>query len=90
MINNKFRFQGSIFYNEVTTSRLCTGTTVASRSIRGGTVLHETTHAIFSTTDVGFGCSYNQGLNASQQLNNAGEFISSDIVTQPAQLKHLY
>lgn len=84
MVNNKFRYQGSIFYNEVTTSRLCTGTTVASRNIRGGTILHETTHAIFSTGDAGYGCSYSQGLNASQQLNNAGEFISSNIGTLPA------
>ncbi|TFK49725.1 Metalloprotease [Heliocybe sulcata] len=55
----------SIFYNEVTTSRLCSGTTVAARNIRGGTVLHELTHATSDTTDVGYGCSYDQNLGSS-------------------------
>jgi len=66
----------SIFYNEVSTGNLCTGTSVASRNIRGGTVLHESTHAIssISTTDVGYGCSYDQGLSASNQLNNADNY----------------
>ncbi|KAI0717607.1 Deuterolysin metalloprotease family-domain-containing protein, partial [Cerioporus squamosus] len=63
----------SIFYNEVTTSRLCSGTTVASRNIRGGTVLHELTHALSGTTDVGYGCSYDQSL-ASQAVRNADNY----------------
>lgn len=41
----------SPFYSEVTTSRLCSGTTVASRNIRGGTTLHELTHATSNTDD---------------------------------------
>lgn len=41
----------SPFYSEVTTTSLCSGTTVASRNIRGGTVLHELTHATSGTTD---------------------------------------
>ena len=55
----------SIFYNEVTTSRLCSGTSVASRNIRGGTTLHELTHATSGTSDVGYGCSYDQNLGQS-------------------------
>ncbi|KAI0368404.1 Metalloprotease [Pilatotrama ljubarskyi] len=55
----------SIFYNEVTTSRLCSGTSVASRNIRGGTVLHELTHATSGTDDIGYGCSYDQSLGQS-------------------------
>ncbi|CAG7851105.1 SubName: Full=Uncharacterized protein {ECO:0000313/EMBL:CCA72324.1} [Serendipita indica DSM 11827] len=55
----------SIFYNEVTTSRLCSDTTVASRNVRGGTTLHELTHALSGTTDVGYGCSYDQTLASS-------------------------
>ncbi|KAG8826157.1 hypothetical protein FRC17_008358 [Serendipita sp. 399] len=50
---------------EVTTSRLCSGTTVNSRNIRGGTTLHELTHALSGTTDVGYGCPYDQSLAAS-------------------------
>ncbi|TFK85879.1 Metalloprotease [Polyporus arcularius HHB13444] len=67
----------SIFYNEVTTSRLCSGTTVASRNIRGGTVLHELTHALSGTNDVGYGCSYDQSLassSPSQARSNADNY----------------
>jgi deuterolysin len=64
----------SIFYNEVTTSRLCSDTSVASRNIRGGTVLHELTHATSGTTDVGYGCSFDQGLSASQAKSNADNY----------------
>ncbi|KAF5321007.1 hypothetical protein D9619_000119 [Psilocybe cf. subviscida] len=42
----------SIFFNEVATSRLCSGTTVASRNVRGGTTLHELTHALAGTDDI--------------------------------------
>jgi deuterolysin len=55
----------SLFYNEVTTTRLCSGTTVASRNIRGGTTLHELTHAVAGTDDIGYGCSYDQSLGQS-------------------------
>ncbi|KIM23540.1 hypothetical protein M408DRAFT_253075 [Serendipita vermifera MAFF 305830] len=67
----------SIFYNEVTTSRLCSGTTVASRNIRGGTTLHELTHALSGTTDVGYGCSYDQSLATSsptRAMSNADNY----------------
>jgi len=64
----------SIFYNEVTTSRLCSGTTVASRNIRGGTTLHELTHAISGTDDVTYGCSADQALSAANQLRNADNY----------------
>jgi deuterolysin len=64
----------SIFYNEVTTSRLCSGTTVASRNIRGGTVLHESTHAISGTDDVTYGCSADQALSNANKLRNADNY----------------
>jgi deuterolysin len=31
----------NIFFNEVPSTSLCSGTTVASRNVRGGTTLHE-------------------------------------------------
>ncbi|KAI0820698.1 Metalloprotease [Trametes gibbosa] len=52
----------SLFFQEVTSSRLCSGTTVAARNVRGGTVLHELTHALSDTDDVGYGCSFDQNL----------------------------
>ncbi|RPD55117.1 Metalloprotease [Lentinus tigrinus ALCF2SS1-7] len=67
----------SIFFNEVASSRLCSGTTVASRNIRGGTVLHELTHAVAGTTDVGYGCSYDMSLGSSspsQAVRNADNY----------------
>ncbi|KAI0773565.1 Metalloprotease [Fomes fomentarius] len=67
----------SIFYNEVASSRLCSGTTVASRNIRGGTTLHELTHAVSGTTDVGYGCAFDQNLgqtNPSQAARNADNY----------------
>ncbi|KAK7037425.1 hypothetical protein VNI00_011176 [Paramarasmius palmivorus] len=67
----------SIFYNEVTTSRLCSGTTVASRNIRGGTTLHELTHALSGTDDVTYGCSADQSLSAGNQRANADNYNST-------------
>ncbi len=67
----------SIFYDEVTTSRLCSDTTVAARNIRGGTTLHELTHALSGTTDVGYGCAFDQNLgqtNPSQAARNADNY----------------
>lgn len=64
----------SIFYNEVASSALCSGTTVASRNIRGGTVLHELTHAVDGTDDVTYGCSADQALSTSQKLANADNY----------------
>ncbi|KAH9936816.1 Metalloprotease [Epithele typhae] len=67
----------SIFYNEVATSRLCSGTTVASRNVRGGTTLHELTHAASNTGDVGYGCAYDMSLAASSPssaLSNADNY----------------
>jgi deuterolysin len=64
----------SIFFNEVTTSRLCSGTTVASRNIRGGTILHEMTHATSGTDDVTYGCSADQALSTANKLKNADNY----------------
>jgi len=62
----------SIFFNEVATSSLCSGTSVASRNIRGGTTLHELTHAVGNTDDVTYGCS------ADQQLSDSNKYINAD------------
>ncbi|KAF5329051.1 hypothetical protein D9611_013870 [Ephemerocybe angulata] len=64
----------SIFFNEVATSNLCSGTTVASRNIRGGTTLHEITHAVSGTDDVTYGCAADQALSDSRKLVNADNY----------------
>ncbi|KAI0637529.1 Metalloprotease [Trametes polyzona] len=67
----------SIFFQEVPSSRLCGGTTVAARNVRGGTVLHELTHALSGTDDVGYGCSFDQNLgrtNPRQAAINADNY----------------
>ncbi|KAF7432613.1 hypothetical protein PC9H_004555 [Pleurotus ostreatus] len=64
----------SIFFNEVATPSLCSGTSVASRNIRGGTTLHEMTHAVAGTDDIGYGCSFDQSLSDSQSIANADNF----------------
>ncbi|KIY72455.1 zincin [Cylindrobasidium torrendii FP15055 ss-10] len=64
----------SIFYNEVTTSRLCSGTSVASRNIRGGTTLHELTHAVADTDDITYGCANDQALSSSNKAINADNY----------------
>ncbi|KAF9004354.1 Deuterolysin metalloprotease family-domain-containing protein [Cyathus striatus] len=64
----------SIFFNEVATANLCSGTTVASRNVRGGTTLHELTHAVGDTDDVTYGCSADQALSDSNKIKNADNF----------------
>ncbi|KAF9553538.1 Metalloprotease [Agrocybe pediades] len=64
----------SIFFNEVATSSLCSGTTVASRNVRGGTTLHELTHAVGGTDDIGYGCSADQSLSTSNKAINADNY----------------
>ncbi|KAG7097576.1 hypothetical protein E1B28_004913 [Marasmius oreades] len=63
-----------IFFNEVDSDELCGSTTPADRNIRGGTTLHELTHALAGTEDITYGCDNDQALSASQQLNNADNF----------------
>ncbi|KAL1742755.1 hypothetical protein HDZ31DRAFT_42548 [Schizophyllum fasciatum] len=63
-----------IFFDEVQTDRLCAGTTVAERNIRGGTVLHELTHALKGTEDVGYGCKANTKLSDEEKISNADNF----------------
>ncbi|KAF8963640.1 Metalloprotease [Flammula alnicola] len=64
----------SIFFNEVATSSLCSGTTVASRNVRGGTTLHELTHAVGGTDDVTYGCSADQALSTANKAINADNY----------------
>ncbi|TRM67381.1 Deuterolysin metalloprotease family-domain-containing protein [Schizophyllum amplum] len=63
-----------IFFDEVETTELCSGTTVAERNIRGGTTLHELTHALSDTEDVGYGCQADQQLSDSEMISNADNF----------------
>ncbi|KAI3598455.1 deuterolysin m35 metalloprotease [Moniliophthora roreri] len=63
-----------IFFNEVDTQSLCGGTTVNARNVRGGTTLHEMTHATSNTDDITYGCPADQALSDSQQINNADNF----------------
>ncbi|KAI9059070.1 Metalloprotease [Trametes sanguinea] len=51
-----------LYYDEVPITRLCQDTSVASRHVRGGTVLHELTHATSGTVDHGYGCGYDMSL----------------------------
>ncbi|KAL0950392.1 hypothetical protein HGRIS_010352 [Hohenbuehelia grisea] len=64
----------SLFFSEVASTALCSGTSVASRNVRGGTTLHELTHAVGRTVDVGYGCSFDQGLSDAQSIQNADNF----------------
>ncbi|KAK7028941.1 hypothetical protein VNI00_014781 [Paramarasmius palmivorus] len=64
----------NIFFDEVDNQALCGGTTVNSRNIRGGTTLHELTHAVSDTDDVNYGCPTNQQLSTSQKLINADNY----------------
>jgi len=63
-----------IFFQEVETSQLCGGVTVDDRAIRGGTTLHELTHAVAGTDDVTYGCPADQALSAGEQIANADNF----------------
>ncbi|KAJ6530985.1 hypothetical protein DFH09DRAFT_933958, partial [Mycena vulgaris] len=53
----------SIFFNEGASTSLCSGTSVASCNIRGGTTLHELTHAVGNTDDIVYGCASDQALS---------------------------
>ncbi|GLB34257.1 putative secreted metalloproteinase that allows assimilation of proteinaceous substrates [Lyophyllum shimeji] len=64
----------SIFFNEVPSTSLCSGTSVASRNVRGGTTLHELTHAVAGTDDVTYGCAADQALSDSQAVINADNY----------------
>ncbi|KAJ7486786.1 Metalloprotease [Mycena latifolia] len=64
----------SIFFNEVASTSLCSGTTVASRNIRGGTTLHELTHAVADTDDVIYGCASDQALSDANAVRNADNY----------------
>lgn len=63
-----------IFYEEVETKELCGSVTVNDRKIRGGTTLHELTHAVAGTEDVGYGCEDNMKLSPDQALSNADNY----------------
>ncbi|KAG2012992.1 hypothetical protein CC2G_009935 [Coprinopsis cinerea AmutBmut pab1-1] len=64
----------SIFFNQVSISQLCGGTSVAARNVRGGTTLHELTHAVARTDDVAYGCAADQRLSNSQKIINADNY----------------
>ncbi|KAF5335624.1 hypothetical protein D9758_014803 [Tetrapyrgos nigripes] len=55
----------SIFFNEVPSTSLCSGTSVASRNL---------THALSDTDDIGYGCAFDQSLSATQARQNADNY----------------
>ncbi|KAF5340178.1 hypothetical protein D9758_014978 [Tetrapyrgos nigripes] len=63
-----------IFFDEVANERLCSGTSVASRNIRGGTFLHEMTHALADTDDIIYGCADDRALSPSEAVQNADNY----------------
>ncbi|TFK29058.1 zincin [Coprinopsis marcescibilis] len=63
-----------IFFNQVASTSLCGGTTVAARNVRGGTTLHEITHAVSRTDDVTYGCAADQRLSNAQKIINADNY----------------
>ncbi|KAK0491609.1 Metalloprotease [Armillaria novae-zelandiae] len=63
-----------VFFNEVNVTELCSGTTVAARNVRGGTMLHELTHAIANTDEITIGCSADQALSDSDAAVNADNY----------------
>ncbi|KAL0070273.1 hypothetical protein AAF712_002765 [Marasmius tenuissimus] len=63
-----------IFFDEVPQSQLCGGTTPAARNVRGGTTLHELTHALDNTDDVTYGCSNDKALPDAQKKINADNY----------------
>ncbi|KAJ6530980.1 Metalloprotease [Mycena vulgaris] len=64
----------SIFFNEVASTSLCSGTSVASRNVRGGTTLHELTHAVGNTDDIVYGCASDQAFSDANSIINADNF----------------
>ncbi|KAK0441457.1 Metalloprotease [Desarmillaria tabescens] len=64
----------SLFFSEVPSANLCRGTSVASRNVRGGTTLHELTHATSGTDDVIYGCANDQALSDANQRRNADNY----------------
>ncbi|KAI3614798.1 deuterolysin m35 metalloprotease [Moniliophthora roreri] len=62
------------FFDEVPTNNLCSSTTVEARNIRGGTTLHEMTHALSDTDDVMYGCPQDQALSDSDKIINADNY----------------
>ncbi|KAJ7163522.1 Metalloprotease [Mycena crocata] len=64
----------SLFFSEVPSTSLCSGTTVASRNVRGGTTLHELTHAVGNTDDVIYGCANDQALSDANAVRNADNY----------------
>ncbi|THU97406.1 zincin [Dendrothele bispora CBS 962.96] len=63
-----------IFFDELPNDRLCSGTSVASRNIRGGTFLHEMTHAVADTDDITYGCDSDMALSDSESAQNADNY----------------
>ncbi|KAK0492380.1 Metalloprotease [Armillaria luteobubalina] len=61
-------------FSEVPSTNLCRGTSVASRNVRGGTTLHELTHATSGTDDVIYGCANDQALSDANQRINADNY----------------
>ncbi|TFK98117.1 hypothetical protein BDV98DRAFT_553290 [Pterulicium gracile] len=64
----------SLFFTSLPSTSLCSSTTDNMRKIRGGTTLHEFSHALSGTDDVNYGCPRNRELGKGEQMNNADNF----------------
>jgi deuterolysin len=64
-----------VFFEQLPTDDLCFGeTTVEKRNVRGGTTLHEFTHAFKYTTDHNYGCEMDKELEPLDQVTNADNY----------------
>ncbi|RXW23130.1 hypothetical protein EST38_g2727 [Candolleomyces aberdarensis] len=63
-----------VFFSLVPSTSLCSGMTVASRNVRGGTTLHEITHAVSGTEDLTYGCAADQALLDPLKIINADSY----------------
>ncbi|KZV99432.1 zincin [Exidia glandulosa HHB12029] len=60
------------FFSMVSSTDICAG--ADHRNIRGAVTLHELTHATSGTTDIGYGCDFDQSLAAGDAIRNADNY----------------
>ncbi|KAF8978797.1 hypothetical protein BDQ17DRAFT_1338567 [Cyathus striatus] len=62
------------FFNKLPTANFCHGSKASTCKDRGGTTLHELTHAVGDTKDINYGCSNTRALSDSEKIENADAF----------------
>ncbi|KAH7101003.1 Metalloprotease [Auriculariales sp. MPI-PUGE-AT-0066] len=71
--NNPIYFCDSYFSFPNPTSSQC-GVSTTEQMSAAAVALHESTHAVLGTDDINYGCTGDQSLSASNQLNNADNY----------------